>query len=59
MNAVVSEIEELCGRNFDVSITGFDESLICNDSLDDLENIFEEKKHENNEAEEKDKKIKA
>lgn len=43
MNAVVSEIEELCGRNFDVSITGFDESLICNDSLDSLEDILRRK----------------
>ena len=59
MNAVVSEIEELCGRNFDVSITGFDESLICNDSLDDLETIFEEKKPENSDDEEKDKKDKS
>lgn len=59
MNAVVSEIEELCGRNFDVSITGFDESLICSDSLDDLEDIFEKKKPENSDDEEKDKKDKS
>ena len=67
MNAVVSEIEELCGRNFDVSITGFDESLIEElpewtlslDFTESQDTIKEEKKPENSDDEEKDKKDKS